>query len=394
MPPNPVKRVLLPLAVLVAGTAVAFIFLSTAPQTAPEEKIRAPKIVQVIGVHAASQKIHVTAQGTVIPARQLTVQPQVSGRVTEQHPALVPGGRIAAGDPIVTIDPTDYQLALEEQQAALEESKYEFALEQGRQVVAAREWELLENDLPAGEVNKDLVLRKPHLDRAQAAIDKANNAIAKARLDLGRTNVTAPFDAIVLSENAELGQLLSTGDTVATLAGTDEFWVQITLPVSDLQYLIFPTGDQPGAHTTITLDTGGNHNHNSINPDLSWDGTLLRLLGDLESFGRMARVLARVENPLAETQSAPLLLGSYVQVDIDAGSIDNVIAIPRTALRDGDRLWAVGADHLLKIHDTRLRWVDGDTLLVDNTLAPGEKLVVSNLRAALPDMQVAPQPAP
>lgn len=393
MPPNPVKRVLLPLVVLVAGVAVAFFFLRTAPQTEPEQKKRAPKIVQVIDVHPAAHPIHVTAQGTVIPARQLTVQPQVSGRVTAQHPDLVPGGRIAAGESIVTIDPADYQLILEEQQAALEESKYEFALEQGRQVVAAREWQLLEKDLPADAVNQDLVLRKPHLDRAQAAIAKANNAIDKAKLDLERTNVTAPFDAIVLSEDAELGQLLSNGDTIATIAGTAEFWVQITLPVSDLQYLSFPSGDKPGARATITLDTGENQADAETTTNLSWDGTLLRLLGDLESFGRMARVLARVENPLAETQSAPLLLGSYVRVDIDAGTLDNVIAVPRTALHDG-RLWAVGGDNLLKIRDTELRWVDGDTLLVDNTLAPGEKLIVSNLRAALPDMEVAPQPAP
>ena len=81
-------------------------------------------------------------------------------------------------------------------------------------------------------------------------------------------------------------------------------------------------------------------------------------------------------------------------VEIEAGELADVIAIPRTALRDGDRLWAVDASNTLQIHETELRWVDGETLLVNNTLAPGEKLIVSGLRAALPGMEVDPQPAP
>ncbi|MGI9244524.1 MAG: efflux RND transporter periplasmic adaptor subunit, partial [Verrucomicrobiales bacterium] len=127
------------------------------------------------------------------------------------------------------------------------------------------------------------------------------------------------------------------------------------------------------------------------------EGRVVRLLGDLEALGRMARVLIAVDEPLAGSGDAnglPLLLGSYARVEIEAGELEDVIAIPRTALRDGDRLWAVDASNTLQIHETELRWVDGETLLVNNTLAAGEKLIVSGLRAALPGMEVDPQPAP
>ena len=110
----------------------------------------------------------------------------------------------------------------------------------------------------------------------------------------------------------------------------------------------------------------------------------------------MARVLVAVRDPLAGSGKAnglPLLLGSYVRVDIDAGELDNVIAIPRTALRDGQRLWGVDEANKLQIHDTELRWVDGETLLVSNTLPAGQKLIISRLRAALPGMDVDPQAA-
>ena len=240
------SRLLLPLAVLIVASGIVFALLATAPQTAPEEKPRASKIVQVIAVEPHTAKISVTAYGTVIPARRVDIQPEVGGRVLTHHPALVPGGRIAAGEQVVAIDPADYDLAIVERVAELEEAEFELSVEQGRQVVAQREWGLLETDLEDSEVNRSLVLREPHLARANASVDKANNAIAKAQLDLSRTKVTAPFNAVVISESVEVGQLIEPGKTIATLAGTDVFWIQISLPIEDLRWIRFPvqTGDE------------------------------------------------------------------------------------------------------------------------------------------------------
>ena len=388
------KGLLLPIALLIAGIATAVTLMLTAPETTPEEKTSATKIVQVIEVEPHTAKISVAAFGTVIPAREIEIQPEVGGRVISHHEALVPGGRIAAGEVIVTIDPADYDLALAERRANLKEAEFELAVEKGRQVVAQREWGLLERDLEESEVNRSLVLREPHLARAEATVAKANNAISKAELDLSRTQLSAPFNAMVLDESVEVGQLIEPGKTIATLVGTDTFWIQVSLPVEDLRWIRIPGGEVAtgeGAAASVTLDTGESETV------FTWDGSVERLLGDLETSGRMARVLVSVSDPLAGAAGAtglPLLLGSYVRVDIDAGELDEVIAVPRTALRDGERLWTVDAADKLRIHETELRWATGETLLVSNTIPPGQRLIVSGLRAALPGMDVDPQPAP
>lgn len=391
--PSLLSRLLWPFALLIVGTGITVALLVTAPQIEPEEKPRVAKIVQVIAVESHTAKISVTAHGTVIPAKRIDIQPEVGGRIVTHHAALVPGGRIATTQQIVAIDPADYDLALAERKAELKEAEFELAVERGRQVVAQSEWKLLEKDLDGGEVNRSLVLREPHLARAQAAVDKANNAIAKAELDLSRTTSTAPFNAVVISESVEVGQLIEPGKTIATLAGTDVFWVQISLPIEDLRWIRLPNPGKnaPGAPASITLDTSDS------STSFSWKGKVERLLGDLESLGRMARVLVAVDDPLTGSGDAnglPLLLGSYVRVDIEAGELADVIAIPRTALRDGNRLWSVDSTNKLQIHDTELRWANGEILLVTNTLPAGEKLIVSGLRAALPGMDVDPQPAP
>lgn len=373
-------------AILAAGGVVSIALLATAPETKPEEKTRAVRIVQAITVTPRTEPISVSAQGPVIPAREVTIEPQVSGRIIEHHPALVPGGYIEAGEELIRIDPADYELALQEQQAAAEQAQFELALEQGRQVVASREWRLLQENLEGSEVNRGLVLREPHLRRAEAMIRMATNEIAKARLDLSRTTVEAPFNAMVLSESVETGQVVEPGTIVCTLAGTDEFWVQATLPVDKLRWIQLPGPGREGAAAEVILHMGSE--------PAVWKGRVVRLLGNLESTGLMARVLIEVKDPLGLRQSppgVPLLLGSYVRVRIDAGELEDVLVIPRAALREQNRVWLVDENNKLQIREAEVLWTRQDSVLIANLLKPGERVIVSDLEAPLPGMNVEPR---
>ena len=112
----------------------------------------------------------------------------------------------------------------------------------------------------------------------------------------------------------------------------------------------------------------------------------------------MARVLVEIADPLALSNSpgtsggSPLLLGSYVKVDIEAGRLMDVLTIPRSALREGGRLWLVGPDKKIRIAEAEVLWTRSETVLVRNLLKEGEQLIVSELKAALPGMAVNPQP--
>jgi len=313
----------------------------------------------------------------------------VGGQVVRIHQALVPGGFIQQGEELIGIDPSDYRLDLEEQESALEEASFEKAVEEGRQVVARREWGLLQTNLASGEVNQSLVLREPHLRRTEARLRAASNEIARAELALERTSVTAPFNAMVLEESVELGQLVEAGADIAILVGTDEFWVQAALPVADLSRIRLPGHDPAGAAARVILDSGDAQS-------ISWTGRVVRLLSDLEPTGRMARVLIQVEDPLglgSDARKLPLLLGSYARVEIDAGLLEDILVIPRIALREGDRVWVVDENNELQIRDANILWTRQDSILISNVLHPGERLILSGLRTALPGMRVDPQPA-
>jgi RND family efflux transporter MFP subunit len=372
--------------IVMAGAIIAWFLLRTAPVAATKEKKSAPKIVQTIEVAPGEHAIAVSAYGTVVPARRVIVRPEITGRITSQHPALVPGGQIPEGEILFTIDDSDYRIALREAKTALEDAEADVALEEGRQTVAQREYEQLLRDLPAAEINRTLVLREPFKRQTEAALERAAAAVAKAELDLSRTTVPCPFNALVIDESVETGQLADSGTPLATLVGSDAFWVQANIPMAELKWIRFPADGKPGARAKVRVATanGGPNNHT---------GEVVRLLGDLDAAGRLARVLIEVPSPLDPAHGPPLLLGAYVRVEIDAGTLRNVREIPRFALREGDRLWLVSPENQLVIREADILWRRDESVLVRTAFEAGEALIVSDLIAPLPGMRLNPQPS-
>jgi multidrug efflux pump subunit AcrA (membrane-fusion protein) len=108
----------------------------------------------------------------------------------------------------------------------------------------------------------------------------------------------------------------------------------------------------------------------------------------------MARILIDVKDPLNLHEAAAtgarragkILLGSYVKVRIEAGSLDGVYVIPREAIRDNDRIWVLTTDNTLAIRQTTVQWRRKDELLVTADIGPGEKVITSRLQSPLPGM--------
>ena len=98
------------------------------------------------------------------------------------------------------------------------------------------------------ELNEQQATTQKELDNvqttlaiAEADVTAARAALEKSRLDLSRTTLTAPFDCVVTSENVDLGALVTPQTQLATLVGTDEYWVRVTIPVSQLRWIHIPS---------------------------------------------------------------------------------------------------------------------------------------------------------
>jgi len=304
----------------------------------------------------------------------------VGGEVVEIHPDFIEGGVVKAGEVLVRIEQRDYELAIVSQEAQLEMARYEITVEKGQQDVAQREWDLLDMEKDSSKLDKDLALRQPQLRQKQAGLRGAEAALEKARLDLERTVIKAPCNGIIRAANVDVGDQASTQTSLATITGTDAYWVQVSIPVDELRWIQIPRQrSAPSSSAQVFSDSGAVH-----------EGHVLALLGDLEPQGLQARLLVKVDDPLnleSESPSKPLLLGEYVRVKIAGKTVNDAAVIPRNALRDGTAVWVASADSTLGILDVDIVWSNPQIALVRG-LEPDTRIVVSDVATPIGGMEV------
>ncbi len=373
--------------VLAAGVGAAMVIIRARPEAVQVPPDDSGVLVEVAEVRRLPRRIDVEAQGTVVPAQRVVVQPQVSGRIDAVAAGLAPGTILAEGDLIFAIEDADFKLAVATATAAVAEAAAQLELEQGRGRVAEREWELFQNELDAEQKAASLALREPQLRSRLSAVQTARARLARARLDLQRTVVRSPFNAVVLSESIEVGQTVTPQSQAVTLVGTDAFWVRAAVRTDELDQLKVPglRGAALGSRALVRLDPEN---------DEVLSGRVVRLLGDLDTAGRMARVLVEVVDPLGLERGAGsagrrglLLLDSYVDLILEGAAVRDLFEVPRDWLKEGDQLWIYSGERL-EMRPVEVAWRFEDSVCIDSGLNEAELVVTSRLATPIEGMKL------
>ncbi len=377
---NKPLKIALPIVVFLAGVGIAVTLIKTRPSAKKVPPATSGLPVEAITIQPAKETVLINAMGAVSPAREVVLSAEVSGRIIHQDPRLVTGGQFEKGEALLRIDPRNYQLSAMQQKANLERAEFELKVERGRGKIAEREWSLMNKRAEEEPDGQDLALRRPHLANMEAAVAAAKSALERAELDVERTTIRAPFKGFLKAENVEVGQFVSPGQQLMTLIGTEEFWVQVSVPLDRLGWIKLPSASgEPGSEATIQLDIGPGE-------ILERRGEVVRLLGDLDPVGRMARVVVRVRDPFTHddsSSSVPLLVGSFVQVSIVGDALDDVFVVPRSALFGGDSVLIAGPEDRLEIRKVGIAWRKAEVVYVSSGLAAGDRLIVSRVATAL-----------
>lgn len=370
-------------AIVIGGVLYGKHLIETGPKPLRQAPPQMASLVRAITVRPAAHTIYIKALGVVMPSIQITLSAQVSGEIIKVHPQFFAGGIIPAKEVLIQIDPQDYQLAIPAKEAQLETARYEWTAELGQQAVAQREWELLGMNEDAPELEKELALRKPQLRQKEANVRSAEAALEKVRLDLSRTTIKSPFNALILTTQVNIGDMATLQKPLATLVCTDTFWIQVSIPVDHLKWLKIPrnTSDE-SSPAKVFCPRGKVH-----------EGRIIALLGELEPAGRMAQLRVEVSNPLAlgtGHANDALLLDEFVSVQFEGVEVQDVCRIPRDALREGDTVWSVDSQNALRINNVEVVWSDETSALVRG-LFPDVRVVLSDLAGPVEGMTVQVQ---
>lgn len=374
-----VRRIAIPFLIVIAGLVLAAV-LATSRKAPPRTAKHNPgPLVEAVAVHQGTVPVTILGDGTVRAKVSAQLVPQVGGRIVSMDPAMTAGGFFKAGTTLVTIDPSDYELAVEQASAQVTQARAQLEIARANAEIARTEWNTLH---PGQKPPNPLVVKQPQLDQAEANLAAAKAALATAKLNLSRTKLSFPFAGRVVSKTADIGQYVAPGQPIATVYGTAVAEIPVPLADGDLAWFDIPRPGTPsssGARADVTADFGGRRRH--------WRGRVARTEGEIDLKTRMVHVIVEVAHPFRPGSAASLLPGMFVSVAIHGHALRDAFELPRSAIHAGDTAWVVHEHHLhiVPVHIARY---DGDNALVTSGLKDGDIVVTSQLEIVTNGMAV------
>ena len=376
--PSAIKRLLVPLVILALSAAIAVALINNQPTLETTVKEPVPVAVRALDIKLAPMKLSVSSEGNVQPSIETKLVAQVAGEVVELSSSLVAGGDFSKGDVLLKLDPRDYEIALARSEAALSRAQAEqrFSAEE-----AARIRSLYSEELASVA---QLQSAERLLAIANAALDDASAAVKRASVDLERTVFTAPFNGRVRAENVDVGQFLSKGAMIATLYDTDR--LQVRLPLADAQLAYLDpsyaqtglAGEEP-ADVVLTANYAGDAQ--------SWSAKLLRTEGDISTKSRFLHVIVEVTETL-NGNDVRLPVGLFVNAVITGRIVDDLVSVPRTALRPDNTVMVIDDGNQLHFRDVTVFKLSDSDVLISEGLASGERISISPLQFVVEGMPV------
>ena len=376
--------VVLPFVVLAGGVFGAWALITARQdvETRPPETL--PPLVRVVEAKPQTLQLRVQSQGTVMPRTETSLVPEVAGRVVAISPSLVDGGFFDIGDVLLIIDPRDYELALARTRSEVAQAKTQLAREFAEAQVARREWRALGKGKPS-----PLTSRALHVAEAKAALASAKAMMEQAAYNLARTRIRAPFKGRVRDKQVDRGQYVLPGAPIATIYAIDAVEIRLPIPDNELAYLDLSLRYQgeresesgPTVHVWATF-AGKVH---------QWSGRIVRTEGEIDRKTRVVYAVLRVDDPYSlgpDPDRPPLAVGMFVEAEILGKVVENVVVLPRAAMRGHNQVLIIDSEKRLRFRAVEILRADREQILVQNGLTAGEWVSVSALDAVVDGMKV------
>jgi len=384
------KRVLLPIAILVGCVLFAgFLYMTPAQvlETSPEV---VPVSVRVAQVELASVRLIVESQGKVQAAQLANLSAPVAGPIEWISPSMQAGGYVEAGQVLLRLETSDYETARARSRAAMQQAQAEA---NHADTDLERMKELAKQRLASDSQLQDAI-RTADVNAARLA--DALASFRQAELDLERTEIKAPFNAIIETREVELGQYVNRAQSVAILYGADEVEVRLPLAIRQLGYLDIPLGTRgelvgnAAPEVTLTGFYGGEEHH--------WQGKLVRTEATIDPNSNTVQTIIRVQQPVAgdtklsrlSAQQIPLPIGLFVQANIVGKEAEDMIALPRSVIRNNSQVLVVDAENKMYFRDVEIFRLEEDRVLISGGLLAGEYICTSPIQAVVNGMSVQP----
>ena len=369
------KLIVTLLAVICIGLAIVYNGYKIAEKNnahKPEPAQVAAPEVSVMLATPNTYQAYVKSHGEAKAHWSLALKSQVTGMVTSLSQVFETGTIVNEGDILVNIDNTEYLQAISSAKSNLAEALLALQEEKDLSAQAKREWA---RSGVTEEPSSPLALRTLQLEAAQALAQEAEHRLQTAIRDEKNTHIRAPFNAVILSRDIDLGSFVVAGDAIASLNSSDKVEVYVPLTLSQFQ--------------NINPDLSGEVTLTGVTSDLQWQAYIQRVENHLDSSSRQRNIVVAVDAPF--TKENPLIPGTFVEVEIAGKHLNDVLKIPASAVSQDGKVWYVNTNNTLVSVIADKVFERGDFVYIspiDNVEKP--IIVIRPLVSYLDGMEVKP----
>jgi RND family efflux transporter MFP subunit len=377
------RKIAMPLLVLMGGFFGFSMLVATKPQTKPAENSEIVWSVAAQKVAYGVYQPRISAFGELRPRREVNLRALVSGEVIATGAGFEDGARVAKGDVLLEIDPFTYENQLADARAQLKGAKAVLKERQASAKLARQEKARAQKLFKKGTVSQktvddkttDATIKAARAEQQQSAVDRINVQVKKAKRDLANTKVVAPFSGFLANITAREGRVLNPNDQVGMLLDSDNFDVVFNL--SDAQYGRFleRNSEVIGRPVNIVWQLGGER--------IELRAEIERVGAQISQATRGVDVYARVTGKLPSN----LRGGAFVTVELLAQPVPDVMAISKNALYGGNMVYLVENGRLArKTLDDFID--DGAQVLLRSGLSIGDMVLMTRFNEAAPGVAV------
>ncbi len=388
---NPHKRLwiwrflILILPVLVIGGAIGGFIAMSALKPKPEEKEDVVKAIPVLTAEAVQDNVtlKVNVQGEVQPRTQINIVPQVSGKITYMSPKFIEGGKFRKGDLLIRIEPAEFELRVVQARANVAQAETVITRETSEAAIALSDWK----ELGRSGQPTPLTLREPQMAEARAKLESAKAQLAETDLQLARTSLYAPFTGRVTMRHVDQGEFVTVGTKLGEVYATNVMDVRLPMTNEELRRAGMTIGFEanaktPGIPVTLSADVAGVYSQ--------WNAQIVRTDSRYDSKTRVLYAYAEVKDPFGKgsDNGTPLAPGIFVTAAIDGRKLENIILVPRAALRGENKVYVANADNTLTIKTVTVLSSDRENAILDTGVEIGASVITSPIRGVADGMKI------
>jgi RND family efflux transporter MFP subunit len=361
------KFVLIP-GILLAAVGAAVGLSQLKPEAPKRDDQPLDLLVEVLPLEVHTETFTIRSQGTVGPRTQTVLSAEVSGSIVSISPKFVAGGVFAKDEVLMRIDPTNYTVAVDRAEALVKQRQIEYD--------------------GASKLRSQGYRAEAEYASAASSLASAQAELVSATRNLERTYIRLPYEGIVLSKDADLGQFVNPGTRLGVTFATDIAEVRLALTDQDLAFVELPdasdvakSGRAQGPLVVLSAVQKGRR--------MQWDAVIVRSEGVVDERSRVTYAVAQVQDPYRlHSDGVALPIGSFVSASIEGATVDNVIRIPRTALRGSEQVLVVDDENKIRIRTVNIVYADAEYAYVDAGVVAGERITTTAIEAPVNGMSV------